>query len=178
MPETDQTRTTRQSCGTCRKRKRKCTKELPKCALCIRYDKPCDYSEDLRENQIDRLQRTVTELAGRLETTRSEQRVRGATPSPIPTNLPNPEISEHSQPTAFVSRFPPLFFLDSAAFEYKKYTVEKPFISLPGEYLRYLGNSVQMSTTAEKFFGTVHTWFPIGTNRLLDLTRISKATSC
>ena len=33
----------RQACLTCRKQKRKCTRELPACELCRKSRRPCDY---------------------------------------------------------------------------------------------------------------------------------------
>lgn len=34
-----------QACLTCKKQKRKCSKALPRCALCERMNRPCDYSD-------------------------------------------------------------------------------------------------------------------------------------
>jgi Fungal Zn(2)-Cys(6) binuclear cluster domain len=40
-----QTQKAPQACMSCRKQKRKCSKDLPACALCNRMNRHCDYSD-------------------------------------------------------------------------------------------------------------------------------------
>ncbi|TGO26391.1 hypothetical protein BPAE_0060g00060 [Botrytis paeoniae] len=86
----------------------------------------------------------------------------GISPSYTESSTDQHLISLHRhQSAAPSSTFPSLFFLDSRAFEYGKYTIEKPLIVLPNEYLCYLGDSAETQNSMNRFFATVHSWFPI-----------------
>ncbi|PQE03212.1 fungal specific transcription factor protein [Rutstroemia sp. NJR-2017a BBW] len=58
-----------QACATCRKQKRKCSKDLPQCALCKRMGRICDYSDSSpapTSDDFNALRTRVIELEGRL----------------------------------------------------------------------------------------------------------------
>lgn len=164
MSGIDEARASR-SCSTCRSRKRKCTREIPKCSLCSRYDKICDYSDDLSGSQLGHPPKEVVVPTNRtMVASKSQEGNRTSSPSYTESSTDQHLISLHRQQSAAPpSTFPSLFFLDSPAFEYGKYTIEKPLLVLPDAYLCHLGDSAETQNSMKRFFTTVHSWFPIGT---------------
>src|SRR6187402_2447085 len=92
------------ACLTCRRQKRKCTKELPECSLCRKNERHCDYETGypVIDSQV---------LSG-LSTSSSSMLL-----------FPGDSLSNLSGTTAPVptpAGLPPLFFLDSMYFQQEK----------------------------------------------------------
>lgn len=165
------------ACASCRKQKRKCDKQLPTCGLCQRIGRSCDYSDDSRAvapspEEFSALRQEVAELKNLL-------RSGGLTVSDGSTQSSNgnfgihTSISSNNSPTAILpppgqssawpgpSPFPSLFFLDSNAFEFERFQIQAPFVRVPPGALTALGNSSELRQMIERYFASVHTYFPI-----------------
>ncbi|RXK36832.1 hypothetical protein M231_05916 [Tremella mesenterica] len=59
------------ACEFCKKRKLKCTAELPSCSACIRAGKECVYSQKKQRSRVRQLEDRLVELEKRLESTGS-----------------------------------------------------------------------------------------------------------
>lgn len=165
------------ACASCRKQKRKCDKLLPRCSLCQRIGRSCDYSDDSRvavpsTDEITALRQEVAELKNLLSdgiaTVRSNGNSYGSNGHSSGLTMSNDGspadmFGVPGQPTAWPapSAFPSLFFLDSNAFEYERFQVHPPYVRVPPGALSTLGNSADLRLMIEDFFATVHTYFPI-----------------
>lgn len=70
-----------QACLTCKKQKRKCDKVLPRCSLCTRMNRSCDYTDAPPTPTTDDfvgLQRQIKGLEARLNSQMSPERGHGA----------------------------------------------------------------------------------------------------
>ncbi|KAF2716079.1 hypothetical protein K431DRAFT_258236 [Polychaeton citri CBS 116435] len=186
--EIDQTIVAAQACTSCRRQKRRCDKALPSCGLCQRIGRPCDYSceaaplapspEDFAalRQQVADLQ-SIVQSRGSTSNRDGSQSSKSSSVSPG-TNAPRFEDSPAGRlnivtPQFAVtpgnipqgwpgpSSFPSLFFLDSNAFEYERFTVQTPFVRVPTGALTALGSSVELRAMIETYFNTVQIYFPI-----------------
>ncbi|KAK5121058.1 hypothetical protein LTR85_005542 [Meristemomyces frigidus] len=163
------------ACASCRKQKRKCDKLLPRCSLCQRIGRSCDYSDDSRApvpstEEFTALRQEVAELknllSGSIATARSNGASNGSNGHSDLTmgngSSPADILSAPGQPAwPGPSSFPSLFFLDSNAFEYERFQIQSPHVRVPPGALTALGNSAELRAMIEDFFATVHTYFPI-----------------
>lgn len=113
-----------QACVACRKQKRKCDKQLPSCTLCVRMNRPCDYSDSTPTPNADDfalLRQKVTDLESKLES-RDTPWGRTNTLGGGRSYGPSPDKgSPADQPSAF----PPMFLLDSEIFKVIKLPFEQ-----------------------------------------------------
>ncbi|KAL3469142.1 hypothetical protein BJX99DRAFT_87694 [Aspergillus californicus] len=133
----------RQVCRTCKIRKRRCNKALPKCSLCARKNLRCEY-------------------------TRPEPAV---LPSPSVSTAPAAAASasavwwEHDSDTDTPVIQPvtlsTLLFLDPYLLQHGPLDLSVPSTLIPSQILDLLGNLVTIRSTAEKYFQHIHTWMPI-----------------
>lgn len=104
---TEPTPFARYSCTSCRKGKRKCTKELPKCQLCQKARRPCVYASE-------------APLEAPLE---------------VPLEVPLEHPGSVRQVGPISRRFlQPLFFLDAYTYGQRHVTVENPKVPLSPEF--------------------------------------------
>lgn len=144
----------RQACFTCKRQKRKCTRELPSCQLCNKSRRQCEYPAEALEGIAESL-------------------VHGAEISPVSSSphiwnqltsafrvderideLPSQDFRRDPSKT--------LFFLDSYMFEHTKATIQNPLVVLSPEFARHLQDEEQGHHVAQTYFSLVHPLFPIG----------------
>jgi hypothetical protein len=124
-----------QACISCRKQKRKCSKQLPACALCQRMNRHCDYSDASpppTSDQFYALQQKVMELESTLSRQFTGINPIPNTPTPFGTassgTIPAPHLlgqqaqayspTQDSQWQGVQNRFPAIAFLDKDTFKY------------------------------------------------------------
>ena len=136
-----------------RRLKRKCTKEIPSCSLCLRLGKPCMYNPttDVSSSSDTRLLLDrIQQLEDCLE---REIRPRNNEPGNGCTPLLS-EIPPHEN-----SRFPASFYyLDSSSFAKLPSRVLDPGMAVPPEILQLLGNKSNIHSMCENYFNTVDKW--------------------
>ncbi|KAL6792854.1 fungal-specific transcription factor domain-containing protein [Trichoderma sp. SZMC 28012] len=142
-----------QACRACRRLKRKCTREVPTCALCYRLGKNCEYAETAASDST---------ISTRLSHIEQILHVDGVSPS---RSLPG--IS----PAAFFPRpaeaFPLPFFLDS------EYLSPQGLNSLSWSQNPQLHQVVaehlddDRVALCEEYLKTVHKWLPIVSRKRL-----------
>ncbi|KEF59701.1 uncharacterized protein A1O9_04547 [Exophiala aquamarina CBS 119918] len=123
---------TRQVCTSCKARKRKCDKALPKCGSCTKRGLPCEYS--------------------------APQQI--LTPPPM-LELPwygflthNDRVNTHS------IDFPTILFLDPGILRHGQLELRYTVGQVPEHFLHLLGDMNAINSTAAKFFRHIHRWMP------------------
>ncbi|KAI1608415.1 hypothetical protein EDD36DRAFT_98280 [Exophiala viscosa] len=160
-----------QACVACRKAKRKCSKDLPSCALCSRMSRACDYSETTQSPNADDfavMRQKIADLEARLEGRRSDL----GWHEPIKSISRSPSSSLESGFTNdTASTFPTAFFLDAQLFTESRMTVVKPSLPVPPEVLATLGTSIlDIQDVVDRFFANIHTWLPFISKKRMQLT--------
>lgn len=149
------------ACNACKRQKRKCTKELPKCSLCARMSRECDYSNDtfsLSGENAQALQNRISELENLL-LQREQQLEQVSLHMCQPKEVTNP-VARHLNSNPF-EQFPALFFLDYDIFKEARMTIPKPSPPVPEEIYQMLGSVDGLRRIASLFFVDVHPWFPL-----------------
>ncbi|KAE8423943.1 fungal-specific transcription factor domain-containing protein [Aspergillus pseudocaelatus] len=139
------------ACLTCRKQKRKCTKERPKCSICRKTGRVCDYTP------IGRSAATATDNTGSPD---SQETSENAAFSSRSTHLGGYESSATAVGSSITNGLSTLF-LDSDVPQDQSYLESNRHISLPPEYIRYLRSPAQFRHEVDVYFNSVHTFFPI-----------------
>ncbi|KAL3422128.1 fungal specific transcription factor domain-containing protein [Phlyctema vagabunda] len=162
-----------QACMSCRKQKRKCSKQLPSCSLCTRMNRMCDYSEAPQtptHEDFNVLRMKVLELESRLNGRNNvvNQPTPFATPSSTLSGTENlgPPAPSFSPPQDapwqnIQNRFPAIAFLDAESFTYGQVSVPKPAIEISQDVLEILGDGSAVQAVCAEYFTTVHRWMPI-----------------
>ncbi|PTB37144.1 uncharacterized protein TrAFT101_010879 [Trichoderma asperellum] len=131
-----------QACRACRRLKRKCTREVPKCSLCHRLGKACEYAEPI-----------AAEAASRIE-----QTLHVGTTSPSGILLNNNLAASFPRPA---QEFPLAFFLDSEdlapqgvnSFSWSRHLDINELVT---EHL-----DDDRAALCEEYLSTVHEWVPM-----------------
>lgn len=142
-------------CNQCKRQKRRCDKALPRCSPCATRNHACTYL-DVTDDAAT-LQSRIEVLEGRLRNDSTSEASSGGV---ILHSRTTPR-STASYPDGFVSHFPPIYFLDAAAFHQTRTTVPNPLLSPPQELLSFLGTTSDVQEVVDLFFKTMHVWFPI-----------------
>lgn len=169
-----------QACGSCRKQKRRCDKQLPTCSLCLRIGRNCGYSAETQTNQpspeefaalkdqvasLEQLLRTTTQSSGSLQsgTNGTPNGSSSNSSNSLNGNSPASLLLSPGQPPPWTgpASFPSLFFLDSNAFEYERFQIQAPHVKVPPGALTALGSSAELREMIEHYFATVHVYYPI-----------------
>ncbi|KAL2816188.1 fungal-specific transcription factor domain-containing protein [Aspergillus cavernicola] len=129
---------TQQVCKSCKTRKRKCDKAIPKCSLCARKNLKCEY--------------TRRELI--------------FVPSPS-TSAACASISDPWWPAVSEERaavqpitLPTILFLDPTLLQHGPLELPHPDIPIPPVVLSFLGDIETIRSAADKFFTHIHAWMP------------------
>lgn len=140
-----------QSCASCKRLKRRCSKDLPTCLLCSRVGRRCDYSVA-----------PVTPTRSDPDSTTARLQTRSGTPSSFVFRsdvLPNPFV-----PPTSPSRSSTLAtcFLDSVAT--RGVDAALPCDLLWRDVCPGLGevSADEAASIADRYFSTTHLWLPIG----------------
>lgn len=118
-----------QACVPCRRQKRKCDKDLPKCGLCSRMGRLCDYTDVQQAPTVDDLmsvQIKLVELERRLNQKEQHNGSSVALPPALDAVSEKPPLWMPAQ-----SRFPSAMFLDMECFSCAGLSVPKPAVEIP-----------------------------------------------
>ena len=146
----DQPERAEQSCASCKRLKRRCSKDLPTCQLCSRVGRRCDYpsfpSTPTRSDTEPRAER----IQGRTETPASFPFRSDVSLPPFVSNAPSKESSELAT-----------CFLDSVATRGVEVTPPNTLlwrdVCPNGEDI----SKDEASNIVDRYFSTTHSWFPI-----------------
>jgi hypothetical protein len=140
-----------QSCASCKRLKRRCSKDLPTCMLCSRVRRRCDYSIA-----------PVTPTRSDPDSSTARVETRSGTPSSFLFRsdvLPNPFV-----PPSSTKRSSDLAtcFLDSVAM--RGVEAALPCNLLWRDVCSGLGevSADEAASIADRYFSTTHSWLPIG----------------
>lgn len=139
-----------QSCASCKRLKRRCSKDLPTCQLCSRVGRRCDYpsfpSTPTRSDTEPRAER----IQGRTETPASFPFRSDVSLPPFVSNAPSKESSELAT-----------CFLDSVAT--RGVEVTQPSTLLWRDVCPDSENisKAEASNIVDRYFTTTHSWLPI-----------------
>ncbi|KAH8819056.1 hypothetical protein F5884DRAFT_759321 [Xylogone sp. PMI_703] len=146
-----------QVCVSCKIRKRKCDKRLPKCSLCARKNWTCQYStyptSSGEEVESSYGRHTHTRSSGiQEETSVYRPFTQGFLPFAVstPNNRPNQNTDALS-----------VFFLDLDIFQRHGVNVSNDHFAIPPAVINTLGTPAEVQETASWFFKYVHPWIPI-----------------
>ena len=127
----------RQTCAACRNQKRKCDRGLPKCGLCTRTGRACDYSVVVRPaaGSLETLQQRLTKLEDHLSPrTRPDDAPSAASQSQSTGSMLDVAPSS-SSPQAVgqvgAARVPLLLFLDVDRFRDSRLRLSPPMVRIP-----------------------------------------------
>jgi hypothetical protein len=140
-----------QSCASCKRLKRRCSKDLPTCLLCSRVGRRCDYSTG-----------PVTPTRSDPDSGSARLQTRSGTPSSFLFRsdvLPNPFVPP--TPSRGSSNLATCF-LDSVAM--RGVDAALPCDLLWRDVCSGLGevSADEAARVADRYFGTTHSWLPIG----------------
>jgi hypothetical protein len=144
----DQPGRAEQSCASCKRLKRRCSKDLPTCQLCSRVGRRCDYSP-------------IPSTPTRSDTEPRNDRIRGrtGTPASVPFRSDVPLVS--NVPSKGSSELATCF-LDSVATRGVEVTPPSTLlwrdICPDGEDI----SKDEASKILDRYFSTTHSWLPIG----------------
>lgn len=156
------------ACSACKKQKRRCDKQLPECSLCLRVGRICDYNEATNgssdnslalQNRIAELETLLLQRNQRIADLSSQSPESGQLRhSAVRVVSPNP-----------VECFPAMFFLDHEIFNEARPAIPLPRPPMPEDIYEAMGSLENLNRIADRFFDTIHTWFPIISKRRLEL---------
>ncbi|KAE8345503.1 fungal-specific transcription factor domain-containing protein [Aspergillus arachidicola] len=140
------------ACLTCRKQKRKCTKERPRCSTCRKTGRACDYTPIGRSSATatatDNGESPDSQETGEYAALTRRAHLSGYESSTIGASSPNTD--------GLVT-----LFLDSDISPDRSYLESNRKVPLPPDYLRYLRSPAQVRHEVDVYFNSVHTFFPI-----------------
>ncbi|EHK19645.1 uncharacterized protein TRIVIDRAFT_156681 [Trichoderma virens Gv29-8] len=123
----------RWSCATCRQSKRRCDKMYPKCTLCSQKNAPCNYP-------------------GRRKRQKLKNRIKAITSQGGVRQLPFPSAN-----SSFIAER----FLDPDVFYRAQLTVVNTDVAVTDNIANLVGSVLDIQTTSDQFFKSVHVWMPI-----------------
>lgn len=138
------------ACATCRAQKRRCSRDLPVCALCKKHTRPCNYGEARVRHGPDR--REASHPAT------SPSSIRSTTSPPSSIFAEGRSRALNSVEPAQVD-FPAVFFLDSEYFQLQRNELDNVSLALPAELT---GDQSQLIYNADIYFNSVHDYLPVG----------------
>ncbi|KAJ5177549.1 uncharacterized protein N7500_000248 [Penicillium coprophilum] len=154
-----------QTCGPCKKHKRKCDKNLPECSLCVRTGRTCDYDHSPKPpptaDEFVALQSRIAELEDRLSSTSRISSSASITSDSHNSTWPN-QIQRDD-------RFPSALFLDADCYQWAGMRRSRPTINIPLEVLAILNDGGGILESSTIYFETIHCWMPIISRKRIDL---------
>ncbi|KAK5996353.1 Transcription factor BOA15 [Cladobotryum mycophilum] len=157
-----------QSCQSCRRLKRRCSREVPACSLasivftllfawkltwemikCVRLSKECQYpAKALEENLEDQDKESLILMVQQLERQLKQSR-----------QTPQDNIARPLNP------FPTAFFLDPEFFTPIAHSTFNIGYPIPLSIIDYLGSDMEL--ICQQYFSTIHTWFPFMSKKMV-----------
>ncbi|KAL7948002.1 hypothetical protein V8C42DRAFT_351869 [Trichoderma barbatum] len=142
-----------QTCLNCRKQKRRCDKQVPRCGTCRRAGRDCEYILD-RNEELVRLRAQVASLETALQRSSPAMRV-----SDVFAFTPGTQA--RSSPELVASNLLPIsYFLDTAVYRQGLDVRTLPSESAPQELLSQIGSAAAIREIADCYFNTIHSWLP------------------
>ncbi|OWT43581.1 fungal specific transcription factor [Pochonia chlamydosporia 170] len=142
-----------QACRACRRLKRKCSRDLPSCSLCIRLGKTCEYYP----GDVGAENAPNTDLASRLHNL--EQLLQGKASQNLDLESMRSNSKNTCEPTVNTD-FPPAFFLDPDHYsrfqEYQLSSEILPWVEKAQELVKNDWREI-----CERFLSTIYTWLPM-----------------
>lgn len=161
------------TCMLCRKRKRRCSRDIPACSLCKKNDITCEYPAISRPPaSYERRKDQVATPAVRRSRSQSPPVDLDAAASLVPlVSSPRPAPlaptpASTAAPAAAQDEFPAVFFLDFAVFQQRRLVVPTPSLEPPGWSLEQSSRMFDVDV----YFNSVHTFLPIGDSVCPDST--------
>ena len=157
----DQPERAEQSCASCKRLKRRCSKDLPACQLCSRVGRRCDYSSIPSTPTRSDTEPRAERIGGRTETPAFFPFRPDVSFAPLVSNAPSKESTE------LATRF-----LDSVAT--RGFEVTPPSTLLwrdvcpDGEDI----SKDEASKILDRYFSTTHSWLPISMQLSTNVTSI------
>lgn len=155
-----------QSCLACKRLKRKCSKEIPRCSLCQRVGRKCQYPSNNhadKSTDVTALERRVRELESLLKSSQTPKALgevqAPATPSSYRTGSTITE-SPFTGPEHVPSRFASVF-LDSVACRYTDFGPSRDIDWPRYEASQFLSGPECLRRIAQEYIQRTHPWLPI-----------------
>ncbi|VUC26603.1 unnamed protein product [Clonostachys rosea] len=142
--------TAQRACSTCRKQKRKCTRELPECSLCLKHGRRCDYDEAIPAPDVQQPPCSHPHL--------SPYSASNTHASPFRSNGSSQDLA---LPLLAQSKFPASFFLDHDAFQLLGRSIEPAAVKFPTSVLDPVRDQARIRSDVDIYFNSTHTFFPI-----------------
>ncbi|KAL3454998.1 hypothetical protein BJX64DRAFT_282384 [Aspergillus heterothallicus] len=135
-----------QVCKSCKDRKRKCDKALPKCSLCARKNLRCDYRYTIRSEALA----VPTPSSPTASEALAEEGLR----------IQNQSSSHRTGTSGHNITLPTVLFLDPTLLKNGPLGLRQPETGIDGELIDFLGGSGKIRATAEQYFTNIHPWMP------------------
>lgn len=145
------------ACLHCKKRKRKCTRELPVCLICRKTARACQYGELSLQDASTDDDANNSNVSGRTSPTDGHRKPASLSASGLTQDTQEADQSHSS--------FPALFFIDNFTFNERRMRVRDPHVILPQPLIEYLSPHGRASRDVDLFFSSVHSFLPIGAFR-------------
>lgn len=163
-----------QSCRSCRRLKRRCTKEWPKCSLCTRVGRACEYPEVL-EPRRRRWSSRVESSPPNRPANDHENGNDGVLPTPE-TATANARHQSNDMP-AF-QPYHAAWFLDSVAMRGRQHLFEQPDLDWSDLAMTYPAmDHVEILEVLDTYRRTTHEWFPVTSLKRLSRQLVDESTS-
>ncbi|CAG9952060.1 unnamed protein product [Clonostachys rosea f. rosea IK726] len=145
--------TAQRACSTCRKQKRKCTRELPECSLCLKHGRRCDYNESIPATTRPDVQQLPS----------SRPHISPSSPGNTHASpfRPNGSSQDLALPLLAQSKFPASFFLDHDVFQLLGRSIEPATAKFPLSILDPVRDQARIRSDVDVYFNSTHTFFPI-----------------
>jgi hypothetical protein len=163
----------RHACASCKRQKRKCDKQTPRCTACLRAQRDCDYADDKR-NKVHDLQSRVAYLE-RVLTSQAASSAQGRPSNASDVAQRTPRTLPAS-PGAEPASFPSAWFLDVDCFLKMRVALPRPVRPASGSILEELGPPDMWKGIVNSHVNTTHMWLPMVWRRKID-TLISNQTA-
>lgn len=145
--------TAQRACFTCRKQKRKCTRELPECSLCLKHGRRCDYDEAIPAPTHPDVQQLPASHPHLSASSPGNTHV-----SPLRANGSSQDLA---LPLLAQSKFPASFFLDHDVFQLLGRSIEPATVKFPLSILDPVRDQARIRSDVDIYFNSTHTLFPI-----------------
>ena len=147
-----------QSCRSCRRLKRRCTKDWPKCSLCTRVGRACQYPE--LQGSLDGGNTNSTSEVSSTQRSQRDGRNSFHVLTPTTPGLDGINVLQ-TPPVATAEAKPAVWFLDSVAMRGRQHLLHRNDIDWSEVVATVPPLSVQDATViVEDYRKTTHTWLP------------------